>query len=191
MVQTSTGDLGEQLIENGLARIHGASANPIGLPRANVHWQKLQQLERGAKAEKVGGWGVNFGRMLAEAQSAKSRAGADPFDAFFHPDRVAPGAAAPAASAWPFPKPTPIPTAAVARSTSTSALTSNGNKLDVNSATQEQLEDIPGIGETLAARIIAARPFKGANALRGVKGSATSVTKKSVPISIRGGSARP
>ena len=90
IVQTTTGDLGEQLIENGLARIHGASANPVGLPRANVEWQKLQQLERNAKLEKVGGWGVNFGRMLARSESSKNRAPVDPFDAFFHPERYKP-----------------------------------------------------------------------------------------------------
>lgn len=41
IVQTATGDLAEQLVENGLARIHGASANPIGLPPANAEWQNF------------------------------------------------------------------------------------------------------------------------------------------------------
>jgi endonuclease YncB( thermonuclease family) len=170
IVQTTTGDLGEQLIENGLGRIHGASANPVGLPRANVEWQKLQQLERNAKQEKVGGWGVNFGRMLARSESSKNRAPVDPFDAFFHPERVpATAMATPtaSASAWPFPSRTPI---AIARSTSTPVPSVGTNKLDVNNAIEEQLENIPGIGPTLAGRIIAARPFKSADDLRSVKG---------------------
>ena len=40
----------------------------------------------------------------------------------------------------------------------------------MNSASEEQLEDIPGIGPTLGGRIIAARPFKSADDLRNVKG---------------------
>jgi endonuclease YncB( thermonuclease family) len=88
LVQAKEGDLGEQLIENGLARIHGASANPVGLPRANVEWQKLQGLERAARLEKVGGWGVNYGRMLARSVSSKNRVPVDLFEAFFHPERA-------------------------------------------------------------------------------------------------------
>ena len=173
LVQTKEGDLGEQLIENGLARIHGASANPVGLPRANVEWQKLERLERAARLEKVGGWGVNYGRMLARSELSKNRIPLDPFDAFFHPERAqreqAMASASP--SAWPFPSPTPV-----VRSTSTVRINptvspqSQNAKLDINSATQQQLEDIPGIGETLAGRIITARPFKSADDLRNVKG---------------------
>jgi endonuclease YncB( thermonuclease family) len=107
IVQTTSGDLGEQLIENGLGRIHGASANPVGLPSARVEWQKLQRVERTAKLEKVGGWGVNFGRMLARSALSKNRVSVDPFDAFFHPERVPKDQALPTASAWPFAKPTP------------------------------------------------------------------------------------
>jgi DNA uptake protein ComE-like DNA-binding protein len=42
--------------------------------------------------------------------------------------------------------------------------------LNVNNATSEQLQGIPGIGNVLAGRIIAARPFKSADELRKVKG---------------------
>ena len=45
-----------------------------------------------------------------------------------------------------------------------------GAKLDVNAATSQALQDIPGIGPVLAARIIAARPFKSVDELRKVKG---------------------
>ncbi|MDQ2824545.1 MAG: helix-hairpin-helix domain-containing protein, partial [Verrucomicrobiota bacterium] len=183
IVQTTSGDLGEQLIENGLARKHGASANPVGLPRANVEWQKLEGLERAAKLEKVGGWGVKYGRMLARAASAKNRVPVDPFDAFFHPERVQREQAMPSVSgsAWPFPSPTPVARSTtpkssalansfeVANSTQPSPQAQNG-KLDINTATEKQLDGVPGIGPVLAGRIVAARPFKSADDLRNVKG---------------------
>ncbi|MEY2547327.1 MAG: competence protein ComEA [Verrucomicrobiota bacterium] len=191
IVQTPTGDLGEQLIENGLARIHGASANPTGLPRANIEWQKLQQLERDAKLEKVGGWGVNAGRMLVHSQKANNRAGVDPFDAFFHPERAAQttGSTKPQDSFDAFfhrnrdGQGTTTEFGVRARSTSSSATATpapapsavaakipNPRKLDVNTATEEQLTKVPGVGPVLAARIIAARPLKSADNLRQVKG---------------------
>jgi len=57
-VQTDTGDLGEQLIANGLARAYGAASVPPGLSRPKDEWQKLKQLERKAKKQKIGGWGI-------------------------------------------------------------------------------------------------------------------------------------
>jgi len=43
-------------------------------------------------------------------------------------------------------------------------------KIDINSATQEELKELPGLGPTLANEIIAARPFKSADDLRKLKG---------------------
>jgi DNA uptake protein ComE-like DNA-binding protein len=165
------GDLGEQLIENGLARVHGASATPVGLSTARAEWQKLEGLERQAKLLKVGGWGVASGRLNARVPRKQKEDTASSFDAFFHPDRLAP-------KGTPLPQPTPVatPIAAptIARSTSTpappAATQSPDSKLDVNIATEEQLVHIPGIGPTLAARIIANRPYKSADGLRKVKG---------------------
>jgi hypothetical protein len=48
-VQTRTGDLGEQLVENGLARAHPATARPEGLTSAAAEWQKLLKLEHKAR----------------------------------------------------------------------------------------------------------------------------------------------
>jgi DNA uptake protein ComE-like DNA-binding protein/endonuclease YncB( thermonuclease family) len=187
IVQTPSGDLAEQLIENGLARIHGESANAIGLPPGKVEWEKLERMEKIAKAERVGGWGVNYGRMLVRSEAAKTRAPVDPFEEFFHPERatqkVAAESAAPRASKKQdsfdefFHPATPTPAPTVARSTSTAepsstiTITSTSvTKLDVNRATQKELEDLPGIGPTLAVRIITNRPFKNADGLRHVKG---------------------
>src|SRR5437588_1943898 len=183
IVQTPSGDLAEQLIENGLARIHGESANAVGLPPGKMEWQKLERMEKIAKAERVGGWGVNYGRMLVRSETAKNRAPVDPFQDFFHPGRAAqqvaaatsaPNESKPANSLDAFfhreqavqTAPTPV-----ARSTSTAAPTSpSTTKLDVNRATQKELDAIPGIGPTLAVRIIMSRPFKSADGLRHVKG---------------------
>ena len=89
-VQTRTGDLGEQLVENGLARSHPATAKPEGLTSAAAEWQKLVKLEQKAKREKVGGWGANEDRMAVRAQQPESEKGVDPFDKFFHPSGEAP-----------------------------------------------------------------------------------------------------
>jgi competence protein ComEA len=42
--------------------------------------------------------------------------------------------------------------------------------LDINTASEAEIEDLPGIGPVVAQRIIAARPFKSADDLRNVKG---------------------
>jgi len=58
-VQTKEGDLGEQLVRNGLARIYGFKAVPPSLQNSRQEIQKLQQLENEAKHDKIGGWGIN------------------------------------------------------------------------------------------------------------------------------------
>ena len=142
IVRTGNQDLAEELVKNGLARIHGTSGKPIGLVTADGEWARLEQMQAGAKGEKVGGWGVSFNRMSARSQKEGGKP-YDPFDSFFHPSAAVSAATASPTTAGP---------------------------LDVNSATQQQLENLPGIGPALAGRIIAARPFKSADDLRNVKG---------------------
>jgi endonuclease YncB( thermonuclease family) len=154
-VQTRTGDLGEQLVENGLARAHPATAKPEGLTSAAAEWKNLIKLEHKAKREKIGGWGANEERITVRAQQPESEKGIDPFDKFFHPAGEVPAkpAATPSASEETTPCGFPAPT-----------------KLDVNTASLTELENVPGIGPSIAERIIEARPFKSADDLQRIKG---------------------
>ncbi|HEY5443293.1 MAG TPA: thermonuclease family protein, partial [Pyrinomonadaceae bacterium] len=68
-VETKEGDLGEQLVRNGLARSYGFKAAPPGLTSSRIEVEKLQQFEDEAKRDKIGAWGVNTGRLNAHAQT--------------------------------------------------------------------------------------------------------------------------
>jgi len=57
-VQTNQGDLGEQLVRNGLARNYGFKTVPPGLRNSQEEFAKLQQLEDQAKQEKIGAWAL-------------------------------------------------------------------------------------------------------------------------------------
>ena len=85
------------------------------------------------------------GRLSRRALTQPS-AGADYFDSFFRPNR--------ATAAKPSDNPTAPPV----------------TKLDVNTATTEELQAVPGIGRVLAQRIIAVRPFASIDGLKKVKG---------------------
>jgi len=144
-IQTDNADLGEQLVANGLARVYGAASEAPGMNTPEIEWAKLEQLEHKAKQERIGGWGIGAGRLNIRA-STQPTTNSDYFEAFFHPKTAPPAA-------------TPV-----------SQVPVTGTKLDINTATSEQLQDIPGIGNVLAGRIIAARPFKSADELGRVKG---------------------
>jgi DNA uptake protein ComE-like DNA-binding protein len=55
-VQTKEGDLGEQLVANGLARIYGRRVTRPGASSSAAERQKLEGLEAEAKRQKLGGW---------------------------------------------------------------------------------------------------------------------------------------
>jgi DNA uptake protein ComE-like DNA-binding protein len=153
-VQTYDGDLGEELVENGLARIHGVSAKPLALASAGAELKKLEQLQEKAKEEKVGGWGVNEGRMLARA-AHPAMTKPDVFDAYFHSKTGENFQNAASVSATPVSAANP---------------SAADSRLDINTASQAELENLPGIGPSSAQRIITARPFKSADDLKKVKG---------------------
>ena len=151
-VQTREGDLGEQLVANGLARIHGTTATPPGASSSADEREKLAQLENEAKRRKVGGWGLT-GQSSNEA-GPKSQSSTDAFRSI---------------------SATPTSRSSVATMTPNEVYNdakekTQPGKIDINTATEKELTTVPGIGHVLAARIIAARPFRSADDLKKVSG---------------------
>jgi DNA uptake protein ComE-like DNA-binding protein len=144
-VQTKEGDLGEQLIANGLARIYGKRAPPPGASSSTAERQKLQELEDEAKQHKLGGWAANIERSNAPTESSAT---------IPSPSLSVPNTASSAASP---------------RSTSKNDRLFPA-KFDINTATEKELRLIPGIGPVMARRIIDARPFRSADDLKKVNG---------------------
>jgi competence ComEA-like helix-hairpin-helix protein len=181
-IETKDGDLAELLVANGLARVHGSAATPAGLSSPEREWRKLQRLEREAKVQKVGGWGAGSGRMTARLPRQPAKSGADSFDAFFHPERLATAAETEeVTSAMALSTPAARTNPLVTATTATNLPAAAEAKLDVNSASAEELRKIPGIGPVLAQRIIEARPFTSADELRKVKGIGAKTYEKIRP----------
>jgi DNA uptake protein ComE-like DNA-binding protein len=168
-VQTKDGDLGEQLVRNGLARNHGRKAAPPGLKDSRSEVEKLQQFEDEARQEKIGGWGVNAGRLNVRAQKPAS------FSVFV-PGKSARPRAAPLANSPASISAMPAPTSSIGTTKSSETKRSHAKeipelgKIDVNTATEKELRTVPGIGPVIAVRIIAARPFRSADDLKKVDG---------------------
>ncbi|PYJ95390.1 MAG: hypothetical protein DME62_00760 [Verrucomicrobia bacterium] len=166
-VQTKDGDLGGQLVRNGLARIYGFKAAPPGLRNLRVEMEKLQQLENAAKQEKIGAWGVSIGRLNA------TPANSGPFS-HFAPYQKPRGPGTPPASPSFLSTPkSRAPTAPggapeLNRSHLKEKIPLGG--IAINTATEKELTTVPGIGHVMAARIIAARPFRSADDLKRVSG---------------------
>ena len=165
-VETKEGDLGEQLVRNGLARSYGFKAAPPGLTSSRIEVEKLQQFEDEAKRDKIGAWGVNTGRLNAHAQTPSA------FSSFVA-DGKTQSRSAPAVSHGVF------LSCETSRVDSRSPVEMNGSRakekiplgnIDINTATEKELTTVPGIGHVMAARIIAARPFRSADDLKRVSG---------------------
>jgi DNA uptake protein ComE-like DNA-binding protein len=144
-VQTKEGDLGEQLIVNGLARIYGRRAPSPGATSSAAERQKLKELEDQAKQHKLGGWAANIERSNAPTESSVT---------IPSPSLGVPNTASSAASP---------------RSASKNERLFPA-KFDINTATEKELRLIPGIGPVMARRIIDARPFRSADDLKKVNG---------------------
>ncbi len=159
LVRTAEGeDLAELLVANGLARVFGRDATPPGIASARRQWEKLERLEREAKAHRVGAWGATTGRMAVRRAPSAASNDKSSFDAFFHPEKVA----------------TPTEAEAILDSvpsvTSDDAVSTSAGSVDLNAASATELAGIPGVGPVLAKRIIEARPFQSVDDLRAVKG---------------------
>lgn len=166
-VQTKEGDLGEQLVRNGLARNYGFKAVPPGLRNSRVEMEKLQQFENEARQEKIGGWGVNIGRLNAPAGVS------GPFSHFGSnqkPQGLGRPAASPSFSSTPRPPTQTAPGGTPNPKKSHPKANTPLGRININTATEEELTTVPGIGHVMAARIIAARPFRSADDLRRVSG---------------------
>jgi len=151
-VRTKEGDLGEQLVANGLARIHGTTAPAPGGSISADEREKLAELENDAKRKKVGGWGMTGQQSNGIGLQSGSL-----------PDvsrsiSVTPTSRSFAAAMSP-----------VEVSSRAKGKTQLG-KIDINTATEKELTTVPGIGHVMAARIIAARPFRSADDLKRVSG---------------------
>jgi DNA uptake protein ComE-like DNA-binding protein len=165
-VETKEGDLGEQLVRNGLARSYGFKGAPPGVTSSRIEVEKLQQLEDEAKRDKIGAWGANAGRLNAHAQTPSA------FNSFGVDGKTR---LAPADSHAVF-SPVAKPAASIARSGPVETTGSHAKEktplgnIDINTATEKELTTVPGIGYVMAARIIAARPFRSADDLKRVSG---------------------
>ncbi len=142
-VRTKDGDIGELLVFNGLARIHGTKSAPPGIASSADEITRLQDLERQAKEAHRGGWDY--------ANMAQQR---------FLPLPDATVSSATGAG--------PAPSAQT--KASRGKIEPGSAKLDVNTVAKEDLQRIPGVGPSTAQRIIEARPFKSADDLKNVKG---------------------
>lgn len=166
-VETKGGDLAEQLVRNGLARCYGFKAAPPGLASSRIEVVKLQQFEDAAKRDKIGGWGIDAGRLNVHPQTPSA------FSSFVADGRTQSGSVT-AESPVVFSvvaKPAPLITR--------NRIQTNGSRgkektplgnIDINTATEKELMTVPGIGHVMASRIIAARPFRSADDLKRVSG---------------------
>ncbi len=167
-VETKEGDLGEQLVRNGLARSYGFKAAPPGLASSRIEIEKLQQFEDVAKRDKIGAWGANAGRTNAHAQTSSV------FSSFVADGKSRSRAAPPDSPAVFSPVAKPVVSitsgSPVETKKSHTKEKSQLGKIDINTATEKELTTVPGIGHVMAARIIAARPFRSADDLKRVSG---------------------
>ena len=168
-METKDGDLGEQLVRNGLARSYGFTAVPPGLRNSRLELGKLRHFEGEAEQERIGGWGVNAGRLNAHPQKPAA------FSVFAVETTARPRAlrmtnAFPRTSATPVFPPSTTTVGPVAAKQSHAKKEIELGRIDVNTATEKELKMVPGVGPVIASRIIAARPFRSADDLRKVSG---------------------
>jgi competence ComEA-like helix-hairpin-helix protein len=129
-------NLAEDLVANGLARVHGIKAVRPDGTHATTVISHLKNLELSARAEGRGLWNTN---VFARQSGKPAR-----------PETVIP--ASPPAS------------------------------VDLNWATYEELQKLPGIGPKLAERILARRPFQSPEDLTAVPGIGSKTLERLRPL---------
>jgi competence ComEA-like helix-hairpin-helix protein len=163
-VQTKEGDLGEQLVRSGLARNYGFKAIPPGLRNSRLEVEKIQEFEDQARQGKIGGWGVDAGRLNVHAQKPAT------FSVFVAEKtarpRALPLAHTPSATPAFRPWRTTVGPLNVKKSNAKEKI--EPGRININTATEKELKMIPGVGPVIASRIIAARPFRSADDLKKV-----------------------
>ena len=192
-VETADGeDLGELLLAAGWARSYGMKAATKSSSAAQLQ-QRYDRLEQKARRAGVGIWGGAKGAVAVEdEQSRESEPDVDAEDggafmaagvmesafASMTHSEVAAKENDPVAAAA-----TPVPTPMASPSPRRAAKSSGGKaKLDINTASKEELAALPGIGDSKAAAIIAARPFAGSFDLLRVPGITPATLKEIYPF---------
>lgn len=74
---------------------------------------------------------------------------------------------------------------------SASSTANSGGKVDLNSASEKEIEDLPGVGPATAKKIIAARPYSSVSDLSKAGLSAKKIEKISPMATVSGSSAAP
>lgn len=193
-VETDDGeDLGELLLAAGWARSYGMKAATKTSTAAQLQ-ERYDRLEKKARRARVGIWGGGAGSVDLEepevAESEKSGMEEDGLSSVM--GSVMDEAMASAALAGetgankddapPDGVDSPPPSGKLEAETKSETKSSDkDSKIDINTATKEELTALPGIGEKTAEAIIAARPFAGSFDLLRVTGVTPATLKQIYP----------
>ena len=83
----------------------------------------------------------------------------------------------------------PAPPASAAKGAGSTQAAGGGGAVDLNSASQKDLEALPGVGPATAKKIVAGRPYSSVGDLGRAGVSAATISKISPLVTVRGGSA--
>jgi len=182
-VTTSDGkDLAEELVRNGLARSHGYTADPPGKTAQELR-STYDRLESRARKNQVGIFSPNPLRSIAlaktgapeqtETRPAEKEEKAPPESKesqILGPEIKFREPTIPATT-WTFEESVAVGGSTRREKSPAEASTPQGNrKININSATKEELQTIRGIGPALATRIIGGRPYAKLPDVKNIKG---------------------
>jgi competence ComEA-like helix-hairpin-helix protein len=195
-IETADGeDLGELLLAAGWARSYGMKAATKTSTAAQLQ-ERYDRLEKEARRSGVGIWGGGAGSVELEeseaAEANESGRGEDNLSSVMGNviDEAIASAALVEESSPPGGEDAPAEAAGSSRPAakdeagprSKTKSPSKDSKIDINTASKEELAALPGIGEVKAAAIIAARPFAGSFDLLRVPGITPATLKEIYPF---------